>query len=80
MNNLAEYLHLKSEIERLKREIVRRDKTIHRLRKASGIKARIPKRDVIELVEQGFSTKQITEKLGVHRSTVQRARQIKKAA
>ena len=76
---LIENAQLRRDVERLedaKTQSVAKDKVINRLRRASGIKPRTSKRDVINMLESGVDDERIIEKLGVSKSTISRCKAI----
>ena len=73
---LQELRKVKQAYVELKESSKAKDQTIFRLRKASGIKKRVSKREIIDMLESGVSGEDVVIKLGVSKSSINRAKAI----
>ncbi len=71
-----EFRKIKGHYQSLLQLSLTKDKEIHRLRKSFGIKKRVTKKEIIAMIESGASDAEIKQKLGVHRSSIYRAKEI----
>lgn len=67
-------IELEHEVARLKRLQLTKDSMIEKLRRKCGVKPRISKTQVMEMVMAGASASEIIEKIGCSKSSIVRAK------